>query len=271
MPRGLLDTYESSAGRIVAQQLGGEAHPRDVDGAPDGTHDIDIVRPDGRRICLEVTSAADGATEALRRAALGREWKAPSLDHHWWLGVPNDPNTRVKALMTGVVPHLEVLERHDIDQVGGGGRSGRCPPAGAHQEVADATQAVFALGADRATRLGPPKPGETALVMASLHGGASSNFDRLNELVAECAHAKVEKLAAATGDERHLFVWMRSSVADAELAMATLPPPENVPVLPDDIDVVWVATGPESPDALRGRLWRLEPPGRWEQISAWVA
>ncbi len=269
MPRGDLDIQETAAGQIVAQQLDGQIDPQDVEGAPDGTHDMDIKLADERIICLEVTSAADGPTEALRNAALGREWKAPSLSHHWWLGVPNNPNIKVKALMTKVVPHLEVFERHDIEQVGGAGRTDRRPPSGADQKVINAAQAVFKLGADRATRLAAPKPRETALVMASLHGGASSNFDLLNELVAECARAKAEKLAAATGDERHLFVWMRSSVADAELAMATLPPPESTPTLPEGIDVVWVATGPEHPDALCGRLWRLEPPGRWEQIAAY--
>jgi hypothetical protein len=167
-----------------------------------------------------------------------------------------------------VVPHLDVLERYGIEQVGGAGRSSQRPPPGAAQDVIDATQAVFALGADRATRLGAPEPGETALVMASLHGAAGSNFDQLNALVGERARAKAEKLAAGAGDERHLFVWMRSSVADAELAMAALPPPESTPTLPKGIDVVWVATGPERAGALCGRLWRLEPPGGWEQIAA---
>jgi hypothetical protein len=205
--------------------------------------------------------------EALRALAIGREWKAPSLGRHWWLGVPNDGSVKVKTLMTRVIPHLEVLERHAIEQVGEGGRAGRRPPAGADDEVANAARGVFGLGADRATRLGAPKPGETALVMPSLHGGAASNFDLLNDLVAGCAEAKAKKLAVASGDERHLFVWMRPSVADAELAMATLPPPERTPTLPDEIDVVWVATAPTSTEARFGLLWRVEPSGGWEDLA----
>jgi len=267
VPRGELDAYEEVAGQIVARQLGGQEQARDVGGAPPSTHDFDIKLPDGRLIALEVTSAADGAIEALRNLAFGREWKAPSLGHHWWLGVPNDGSVKVKALMTQVVPHLEVLEQHDIEQVGGGGRSDRRPPGGVDEDVATAARGVFKLGADRATRLDAPKSGETALVMVSLHGGAGSNFDLLNDLVGGCSEAKAKKLAAATGDERHLFIWMRPSVADAELAMATLPPPESTPELPDGINVVWVATGPARQDALFGLLWRLEPPGGWEVIA----
>jgi hypothetical protein len=126
---------------------------------------------------------------------------------------------------------------------------------------------VFELGADRATRLGVPKDGETALVMASTHGGASSNFDQLNDLVAKCAAKKAEKLVAADGDERHLFVWIRNSASDAELAIATLPPPSSAPTIPDGHDVVWVATGPMRPELLFERLWRLQVPGRWEAME----
>jgi hypothetical protein len=44
-----------------------------------------------------------------------------------------------------------------------------------------------------------------------------------------------------------LFIWMWGSVSDAELAMATLPPPPTTPELPDAVDVVWVATLGTSP------------------------
>jgi hypothetical protein len=270
MPRGGLDRYETTAGRIVAQRLGGVEHARDVLDAPAATHDLDIELPDSRVIALEVTSAADREIEALRATALGREWKAPSLGRHWWLGVPENRKLQVKTLMTGVVPHLEVLEQYDIEEVGGSRHPDRHLPLGTDPAVVEAAQGMFALGADRATRLGVPEPGEAALVMASLHGGTSSNFVMLNKLVAECASAKVAKLIAAEADERHLFIWIRPSAAGAELAVATLPPPASRPVLPDDIDVVWLATGPSTSDALYGKLWQLRSSGGWENVSAIV-
>jgi hypothetical protein len=134
---------ELAAGNIIAQQLRGVPVARNVLGAEDRTHDLDVVLPGGRRIALEVTSAADEAVEALR----------------------------------------------------------------------------------------------------------------------------VEKLAAADGHERHLFVWIRDSYAGAELAMATLPPPASTPLLPEGLDVVWVATKGGDPDALYEHLWRLQPTGGWEAIG----
>lgn len=166
MPRGDLSAEEEAAGKIVAQHLGGEYEARDVRGAPDATHDLDVVLADSRRVALEVTSAGDREIEELRRLLFGRTWEAPSLRHHWWLGISEDPRIRVKALMRKIIKHLDALERHDVEQVGD--LRHRQLPADTAPEVAQAARAIFDLGADRATRLDPPKPGETPLLMASL-------------------------------------------------------------------------------------------------------
>ena len=263
--RGQLSADEEAAGKIVAQLLGGTHEARDVRGAPDGTHDLDILLADGSRVPLEVTSSRDPeAVEALRRLLFDRNWEAPTLSRHWSLGVPNDKGVRVKPLMTSVVAHLEVLEQHDVEQVSDSRRGGEVP-ASASPEVTQAARAIFDLGADRATRLDPPKPGETPLVMASLHGGVSASPELLNRAVEACADKKAAKLRAAEGNEKHLFVWL--SASGVELALATLPMPDSQPTLPEGIDVVWVATRSPS-DAPAGRLWRVRPPGRWEEIGA---
>jgi hypothetical protein len=181
--------------------------------------------------------------------------------------MPLDGTARAKRAMSKVIRHLEVLEKHGVDQIGVPRK--RQPPPGVDQEAADAAMEVFRLRVSRATRLGAPKPGETASVFVSLSGGPSSNFDMLNALVEKCAHSKVHKLRAAAGDERHLLVWMRGSVSDAELAMAALPPPPTAADLPDGIDVVWVATFGAGGRPFE-RLWRLQPPGGWENIGTLI-
>jgi hypothetical protein len=257
VPRGALSWDEEAAARIVAQHTGGTYRARDVLGAEERTHDLDIDLPDGGRIALEVTSAGDGQLESLQNAAFGRTWSAPTLAGNWWLVLPRDPRLRVKPLMAAVVPHLALLEKHGVEQIGSGSRP-RQPPDGVHVDAAEAVRQIFALRVRVATRINPPAPGETAQVLVSLGDGVGSNIDIVNELVAARAEAKAAKLAAAEGDKRHLFVWIRGSQSGAELAMGTLPPPEVAPLLPDAIDVLWVASA--------AALWRLQPPREWESL-----
>jgi hypothetical protein len=105
------------------------------------------------------------------------------------------------------VPYLEMLERHDIEQVGGAGRANRGIPADAHPEIVAAARGVFGLGADRATRLGPTKQGETALVMASLHGPARLELrspQRASSRAHRCQGREIESSARRRTAPLHL-------------------------------------------------------------------
>ena len=61
MPRERPEEYEAAV--AVAETVGGTIVQRDVPGAPDGTHDYDVLIGD-HMITLEITSAADGETAA---------------------------------------------------------------------------------------------------------------------------------------------------------------------------------------------------------------
>lgn len=265
MPRQSVRTEEIAAGEIVAQQVGGEPIERDVPGAPDGTHDLDIRLHDDRWIALEVTSAADSSQLSMYATGFGNRWDAPSLSTDWRIGIASDAIVDIKKLMGGVEPHLKVLEEHGITEVG---RVFSTAWRSAGHAVAEATQQILMLGAILARSMNPPRTGEAAQLLLSGHGPAGSDPGQVNKLVAERAKAKVKKLLAASADERHLFVWIDSSHADAELAMFSLPPPASAPSLPDGIDAVWAATIGKVPGALFERLWCVRRPGTWEAIAA---
>jgi hypothetical protein len=142
------------------------------------------------------------------------------------MGLPRDPSLRVKPIVAKAPEYLAVLEAEGIEEVGAVAQSRRRPPAGVSDRAAEAVRALFAMGVSFALRWGNGGPPE---LYVSLWGGASSNFDALNELVSACAERKAPQLVATGRDRRHLFVWMRGSVSDAELAMATLPPPDVAP------------------------------------------
>ena len=153
------------------------------------------------------------------------------------------------------------LERHDVTEIR---ESSPSQLATLERGAGEAAARLIGLGVQRATRMNPPAPGEPGQVLISLGGGARSDYALVHELVEARANAKVKKLAAASDRvaadrvERHLFVWVTSGQGDAELTIATQPPPDVTPSIPDAIDVVWAATAAVA--------WRLRPPGGWEVV-----
>jgi hypothetical protein len=263
MPRGVLSADEEAAGTIVARYVGGTVVPRDVPGAPDGTHDLDIVLPDGSVIAVEVTSARESKLLSIYATAFGKRWEAPNLSAHWQVAFESGKALDVPRLAAGVVPHLELLEKRGLTEAGTL-TSGAWRSAG--DDVVSAFQQITELGATHVRRWSDPASGETPLLLFSGHSGAGGNPEQVNALVEERAGAKAEKLLASGADERHLVVWIDSSYSDAELGMATMPPPDTSPSLPVGIDVVWAATDGMTNDLFE-RLWRLKPPGGWEAIT----
>jgi hypothetical protein len=262
MPRGVLSTDEEAAGRIVASQVGGTLIPRDIPGAPDGTHDLDIELPDGSVIAVEVTSAREAKLLSIYATAFGKRWEAPSLTAHWQVAFESGKALDVPRLAAGVVPHLELLEKYGVTEAG---TITSVAWRRAGDDVISTFQQIAELGATHVRRWNEPAAGETPLLLFSGHRGAGGNPGQVNALVEERAGAKAAKSLASGADECHLVVWIDSSYSDAELGMATMPPPESSPTLPEGIDVVWAATSGMVGE-LFGRLWRSEPGGRWESI-----
>lgn len=265
MPRGNLSAEEEAAGRIVAQQVGAaKTIPRDVPGAPNGTHDLDVELPAGHVIAVEVTSARDSKRVSIYATAFGKRWEAPSLSAHWQVAFESGKPLDVPRLAAGVVPHLEVLEKQGVTEAG---MIASDAWRRAGDDVVSAMRQITELGATHVRRWNEPTPGETPLLLFSGHQGVGGNPGAVNALVEERARAKVEKLVASEADQRHLFIWIDSSHSEAELGMATMPPPATTPSLPPGIDVVWAATAGMTHEMYRC-LWRLAPPNGWERLSA---
>ncbi len=261
MPGRALKAEEVAAGEIVAGHVGGEAKPRDVPGAPDASHDVDIKLLDGRRIALEVTSAADPELRSMRVAAYEKVWNAPSLSANWWVSFAGGSQVQIKAMMRGLEANLRILEEHGVTGVG---TFSSAQGADTSDAVAEATRQILGGRITGAGSLGAPAPGESARMLLSSHRGFTAGGHEVNAVVADAAEANVKKLLAADADERHLFVWIDEDAA--ELEIGTQPPPAAVPTLAGGIDVVWAAKR-AAPGALFERLWRLQPPGGWEALG----
>ena len=96
---------------MVAAVLGGAIEPRDVDGAPERTHDFDILVGD-KTVALEVTTAADAAHASMEAVAYSGAFPAPGLTSAWALGLPmgGGGDIRVKRVVKQAPMHLAVLE-----------------------------------------------------------------------------------------------------------------------------------------------------------------
>jgi hypothetical protein len=257
---------ELAAADVVADALGGRWELRDGEGDPPGMHDFDVILPDGRCIALEVTSAIDGAVVALSDAAFGREgrqqrWPAPGLANDWIVTIPQRP-VRVAEMMSAMLPILEAFEEHghaDVDpHINYAYVSPRSEmPA----PVVEAARQMVELGVTRARALAPRLEGDAEMFI-TINGGIAGDPGAVNQLVVERAEPKRKKLARASADERHLFVWLDGTQPDAELAVAKMPPPP-APEIPSEVDVVWLATPPL---ATPEKLWRARQSAGWEVL-----
>jgi len=261
-----LDRWELAGADLIAQILGGRAEAKDTEHSSDATHDFNIVGlANNAIVAVEITSVADPSVVSHLTVACGREWRFPSLANNWMVGIhtkQRDPPAVIRTVMSGMIPILELFERRgEISvEVRSSPRYWLRPP-GVAGEMHDAMIQMFDLRVKAARRWSTPEPGQPGAIYPSISAGMGSDPQKLNELVAERAENKVNKLRAASADERHLFMWIDSSHEDAELAFATLPPPPP-PNIPFGIDVVWLVGPTGGPDSVR--IWRLQPPGAWE-------
>ena len=215
---------ELAAADIVAGALGGRWKSRDGAGDPPGMHDFDVILPDGRCVALEVTSAIDGAAVALSDAAFGREgreqrWPAPGLANDWIVTIPRRPG-RVVEMMSAMLPILEAFEEHGHTDVDPHITYAYVSPRSElPAPVVEAARRMVELGVTRARALAA-RVERDAEMFITISGGTAGDPAAVNRLVAERAEQKRKKLAKASADERHLFVWLDRTQPGAELAIA---------------------------------------------------
>jgi hypothetical protein len=216
-------------------------------------------------VALEITSAVDPSVVSQLKAAFDQEWSFPRLANNWMIAIQQtrgEPRASIRKVMAGMSPILELFERREETSIEVRSSPLHRPRApGTTDELHEAMIRMFDLGVEVARLWSKTEPGHPGAIYPTISAGIGSNPQKLNQLVADCAERKVNKLVAAPADERHLFVWLDSSHEDAELAFATLPPPPS-PTISPGIDIVWLVGPAGGPGGVR--IWRLKPPGGWE-------
>lgn len=219
---------EKHAEQIVGEKTGGLAHTRDVPGAPPGTHDFDVVLPDGRILAVEATLHAD--PDQFRLYAAIRqygEWIFPELTCSWYL-ILDPAATKVRDLHAeaGVLlsSHPGVLA--DLD--------------GFRPRAESRLHQLGVLGVRKLSQLHPPQvvcePDYFDARDLDPHGGRT-----ITKVIEQLADRKADKLARADADGRHLFVWIDFLQKGALADLGYNGIPRANPRLPASVDVVWIA------------------------------
>jgi hypothetical protein len=229
-----LDRWELAGGDLIARILGGRADAKDTECSPDATHDFNIVGlANDQVVALEITSAVDPSVVSQLKAAFDQEWSFPRLANNWMIAIQQtggEPPASIRKVMAGMSPILELFERREEISVEVRSSPRHRPRApGTTDELHEAMIRMFDLRVEVARLWSTPEPGHPGAIYPTISAGMGSNPQKLNQLVADCAERKANKLVAAPADERHLLVWLDSSHEDAELAFATLPPPPPRP------------------------------------------
>jgi hypothetical protein len=222
--------------------------------ATDSTPDFEVTLPGGETIALKVTSSADEAVLRQAAQAFKRKWPAPSLNYNWWIGLGETPSgllPKLKEVAVAVEQWLAACESAGVTEI---------EDAGAAPELAK-------FGVRFARRMEPPEHSHQPELLFSFLSAAQSAPDQVSSLVEAAAVSNAAKLRASAASERHLFVWIDGSTANAELAVALSPPPTAGPTLPGGIDVVWATSVVLLAPAGVAPLWRARSTGTWEAID----
>lgn len=249
------DCRAAFAGQLLSTVLGGNVVPRDVPGAPAGTHDFDLKLDDDRTIAVEVTFSADHDKVEFWHVVHKTEWDVPQLEHSWLLNVT--PLARVGTLRGKIESLLRALERRSVYKFGLGVKVSA-------PEIDELYRLLVKAGAVW------PDVHPSRIGIYSTGGGATST-----ELVREVVEYEASKpdnrnkLARAKVDERHLFVGLDPATSPTAPASGfmdvRLPGPCN---LPPEVDVAWIAI-PATDDAGNPteHLWRLDRENGWQKST----
>lgn len=218
---------ELNAAQIVCERTGGTTTRRDYPGAPPRTHDFDLLLPDGRIIALEVTSNTDPGYRSLFNAIKQQgEWPAPALSCSVYLLIDRD--TRIRALRE----QAEFLLRSEPAMQTGAERF--------HPEEGNPLYTIGVRAVRKLPELLPRQivcePDDFDLRTLDHQDGHALAAD-----VEQLARQDADKLGKTIADERHLFVWIDFFQKDAVADLRSGGLPRIRPVLPPEIDVVWVA------------------------------
>ncbi len=246
---------EQWAGELLKTLLGAQRWvARGMPGAPDGTHDLDLLFDDGRRIAVEVKSHTSP-----RRAAFEAELEkinpisTPSLKAGWEVNieVPDDGakgDQGCPPLLKQIVPRLSsLLERIEAEDLHHRVRHMSGARGRDDQQEIDLVSQLRSLGVTHAYPASWVQPGTTNLRRTDpvTWFGSGDIAATVEEHIGR-RYGSVQNAIEEGADEVHLLIWLPLGVTRSDAtsaAVGRLAPGGNWPSMPNDmggLDSVWV-------------------------------
>lgn len=254
----IVDNWDSedARARLMSRLLGGIPRRHDYnDGTP--RHDFDIRMPDGSVIALEVTQHVVFVREQQRGELGKRTWQFPDLQRDWFADVLQTAS--VRQLHQQLPGLLGLLERRSVRTR----TLTRAALRGSGEVTGGIAGGLAQLGV-LSCRSYEADAQHGSIYVDPLVEPTSSGVNSAAEVVtchALSAKDNAYKLGrAGSAAERHLLIWVDHAALDASAAMQVgerhQQLPSDVPELPDEIDVVWLALSVVIPI-----VWRLDRSG----------
>lgn len=247
---------EDAARRVVEAIEPVQLIPRDVAGAPGGTHDFDVMRGSEVVGALEVTMLMDEDRQRLI-AWIGKHGvrSRSGLEHNWYVALTDEAIgvPKSKETLQAFVDALRDLEARGMSRF----EKRRWIPRDAVMMPIERLPVRLANSSsgegETYISIMPPSEGGVAWT-GNTHEAVQSalSSDRLR--------GERAKLERAGGREKHVFIWM-DGLFEASLGMSlTDEPADEAPSLPSEITTVWVAASAEGGAV----VWRSSG-GSWER------
>jgi hypothetical protein len=265
------EDIELEAAWTVAALVAGRPARRDKQGAPDGTHDFDILLPDGRTIALEVTSSTVGEVVGMWKAIRELDWCIPGLTRSWSAQLqaagPGKAGTAVRRFHQQAAQWFNILGAEV--PYGAGDVIGDAAKLPLSEKAKEAVAKLKALGAKGATAVDATvNGGKPAIVVGTVGPGGFIGWSAVDAAVETALTDNADKLAKASADERHLFLWVDNTDNPSYVAMATFSPAGEAPNFKGRADVVWVGLWMNGVLGWTNvhSLWKATSGSAWEQI-----
>ena len=253
---------EDAGARLMALVLGGRPRQYDFNG---GTpkHDFDICMPDGSVIALEITEDKVQERENQRGAIEKLRWRFDDLSREWFVDLID--RVRVQSLNSQLPCLLGHLERDGITEL----IVPRVADDNDENTNACILQKLRCLGV-HACRSYEPEGDSVGLVhidqsVDPAWGDVDSAVAVVVRHVSERTDNAHKLRLARSATEHHLLIWVDHAALDARAAMEVgerhQQLPSEVPELPGEIDVAWLALSVVNPI-----VWRLDHT-RWQTLG----